>query len=157
MDDTTLPRLRSFHLTPGRFVLLLLAVEVLLWASERIGWLGWHKGYAVLTGVAVVGVGMLLMGVWFGVALIFRLRFQFGVRLLLVFVVVVAMPFSWLAVEMTAAREQKAVVEGIRKFGGSVVLGSLFDPIDAPVPRAQRSVWDWLQDSVGKDLFPTWF
>ena len=79
MDDTTQARVRWFHLTPGRFVLALLAVEVLLWLSERFGWLGWHKGYAVLTGVAVVGVAMLLMLVWFGVALIFRRRFQFSI------------------------------------------------------------------------------
>jgi hypothetical protein len=44
LDDTTQPRIRRFHLTPGHFVLLLLAVEVLLWLSDRFGWLGWHKG-----------------------------------------------------------------------------------------------------------------
>ena len=84
MDDTTQARVRWFHLTPGRFVLLLLAVEVLLWLSDRFGWLGWHKGYAVLTAVAMVGVGMLLMLVWFVVALVFRRRFQFSLRSLLV-------------------------------------------------------------------------
>ena len=57
MNDTPQARTRWFHLTPGRFVLALLAVEVLLWLSERFGWLGWHKGYVVLTGVAVVGRG----------------------------------------------------------------------------------------------------
>jgi predicted nucleic acid-binding protein len=61
MDATTKPQPRWFHLTPGRCLAGLLAVEVLLWLSERIGWLGWHKGYAVLTGVAVMGVAMLLM------------------------------------------------------------------------------------------------
>jgi hypothetical protein len=38
MDATA--QVRWFHLTPGRFVIGLLAVEVLLWASERFGWLG---------------------------------------------------------------------------------------------------------------------
>lgn len=74
MNDTPQAQPRWFHLTPGRFVFLLLAIEVLLWLSDRFGWLGWHKGYAVLTGVAVVGVAMLLMLVWFGVALIFSRR-----------------------------------------------------------------------------------
>jgi len=69
MDATTHPRSRRFHVTPGRFVLALLAVEVLLWLSERFGWLPWHKGYAVLTAVASVGVAMLLVFVWFGSAL----------------------------------------------------------------------------------------
>jgi hypothetical protein len=33
LDATTQTRIRCFHLTPGRFVLILLAVEVLLWLS----------------------------------------------------------------------------------------------------------------------------
>ncbi len=55
MDATTQARVRWFHPTPGRFVVALLAVEVLLCPSERFGWLGRHKGYAVLTCVAGVG------------------------------------------------------------------------------------------------------
>ena len=107
------PSVRWYHLTPGHFVLALLGVEVLLWLSERFAWLGWHKGYAVLTGVAAVGVAMLLVLLWFGVALVFRRRFQFSIRSLLFLVVVVALPCSWLAVEMRKARQQKAAVEGI--------------------------------------------
>jgi len=49
--------IRRFHPTPDRFVFLLLAVEVLLWLSERFYWVGWHKGYAVLTAVAAVTLG----------------------------------------------------------------------------------------------------
>ena len=59
-------------------------------AVGKVRLAGWHKGYAVLTGVAVVGVAMLLMGVWFAVALVFRRRFQFSIRSLLVLVVIVA-------------------------------------------------------------------
>ena len=113
MGATTQARVRWFRLTPGRFVIGLLVVEAILWFSDRFGWLGWHKGYAVLTGVAAVGVAMLLMVGWFAAAIIFRLRFQFGIRLLFVLVVVVALPFSWLAVEMKKAREQRDVVKGM--------------------------------------------
>ena len=97
MGDTTQARVRWFHPTPGRCVIALLAVECLLWLSERFGWLPWHKGYAVLTAVASVGVAMLAMVVWFGVALVFRRRLQFSISSLLVLVVVVALPCSWLA------------------------------------------------------------
>ena len=127
MDATTQPRIRWFHLTPGRLVLLLLAIECLLWLSERVGWLGWHKGYAVLTGVASVGVAMVVMLVWFGVALIFRRRFQFSIRSLLVLVVVVAMPCSWLAVEMKRAREQKQAVDSICASDGFVIYAEMAD------------------------------
>ena len=100
------PHNRRLHFTPGRFLIGLLAVEVLLWLSERFGWLGWHKGYAVLTGVAVVGVAMLLMGVWFAVALVLRRRFQFSIRSLLALVVIVAIPCSWLTSEMKKAGQR---------------------------------------------------
>ena len=120
MDATTETRPRWFRLTPGRFVLALLAVEVLLWLSERFGWLGWHKGYAVLTCVAVVGGAMLLMLVWFAMALVFRRRFQFNLRSLLVLVVVVALPCSWLAVRMQQARRQIEAADAIDKLGGRV-------------------------------------
>ena len=71
MDDTTQARARWFQPTPGHVVVGLLAVECLLWLSERFRWLPWHKGYAVLMGVAAVGVAMLLMFARFGVALSF--------------------------------------------------------------------------------------
>ena len=89
---------------------------MLLWLSERFGWLGWHKGYAVLTGVAVVGVAMLLMLVWFAVALVFRRRFQFSIRSLLVLVVVVALPCSWMAVERQRAEKQRSAKTVFRRF-----------------------------------------
>ena len=47
------------------------------------------------------------MLLWLIVAVVFRLRFQFSIRSLLFAVVVVALPCSWLTVEMKAAREQK--------------------------------------------------
>jgi hypothetical protein len=73
-----------FHLTPGRFVLALLVIEALLGLSDRLGW--WHKGYAVVTAVAAVGVAMLLPLVWFGVAVVCRRRFQFNLRTMKVMV-----------------------------------------------------------------------
>lgn len=74
------PTHRWFHLTPDLAVLALLAVEVLLWLSERFDWLPWHKAYAVLTAVAAVAAVLMLMAVWFAVALIFRWRFQFSLE-----------------------------------------------------------------------------
>ncbi len=119
-DD--LPKRRWFCPTPGWLILALLAVEGLLWLSERFQWFGFnhHKGWTVLIAVASVAVAMLLMLLWFVVALVFRLRFQFSIRSLLVLVVAVALPFSWLAVEMKAAKEQKELVNEIKNAGGFV-------------------------------------
>ena len=72
----------------------------------------------MLLAVAGVGVVLLVIGLWFAAALLFRLRFQLSVRSLLVLVVAVALPFSWLAAERKNAREQKAAVEEIERLGG---------------------------------------
>ena len=114
------PKTRWYRLTPDRVILGLLVVVCLLWLSERFGWLPWHKGYAVLTALAVVGVTFVGMLLWFIVALVFRWRFQFSIRSLLVMVVVVAVPCSWLMVAMKAAREQR---EPATKMIGMIAIG----------------------------------
>ena len=142
------PKYRWFHLTPDRFVLLLLAVEVLLWLSDRFGWLGWHKGYAVLTDVAVVGVAMILMLVWFGVALVFRWRFQFSVRSLLVLVFVMALPCSWLTVDMKKATEQMKAVNGLE-----IVCDWQIDANGNVLPNAQPPEPELLRAVLGGGFF----
>ena len=59
--------------------------------------------------MAAVGVVLLGMFAWFGVAMVFRRRFQFSLRLLLGLVVAVALPCSWLAVEMKKSSRTGAV------------------------------------------------
>jgi hypothetical protein len=61
----------------------LLVAECLLWLSDRLGWPAWHEGYAVLAGVASVSAVLLTPVAWFNIALVFRQRFQFGIRTLL--------------------------------------------------------------------------
>jgi hypothetical protein len=140
----TAEQTRWFHPTPGRFVVALLIIEALLWLSDRFGW--WHKGYAVLTGLAGVGVAMLLLLVWLGVALVVRRRFQFSIRSLLVMVVVVALPCSWMTVETQLAKRQTVAVEAIRKLGGQV----WYDYEFAKTPAAKHA---WLETALGKDFF----
>ncbi len=92
-----------FRLTPGHCLLALLAVEFLLFLSQWFRWL--PKGWPVLIAVAAVGVVMLGMLVWLAAALIFRWRFQFSIRSLLVMAVVVAVPCSWFSAELRTARQ----------------------------------------------------
>ena len=153
MNDTPQARTRWFHPTPGRLVLALLAVEVLLWLSRRFGWLGWHKGHAVLTGLAMVGVAMLVMLVWFGVALVFRWRFQFSIRSLLVMAVVVALPFSWLAAEMQAAKRQAEVADWIQNAGGEVRHDGLSYPDGSQRPDDELPATAWLRSLLRIDFF----
>ena len=149
---TPAPKPRSFHPTPSWLIFGLLVVECLLFLSDRFQWPTWHKGYAVLTAVASVGVVFLAMLLWLIVALVFHWRFQFSIKSLLILVVVVALPFSWLAVEMRAAREQKAAVEEIEKVG-SVVYDWNVDASSNPIPNAKPSEPAWLRNLLGDDFF----
>jgi len=153
MDGTTQPRTRWFHLTPGRFVLALLVVECLLWLSERYGWLGWHKGYAVLTAVAAVGLAMIAMLVWFGLALVFRRRFQFSIGSLLVLVVVVAVSCSWFAAEINEAKEQKAAVEALAAYALFSRHDWEEDLHDGVQSRREPPGSAWLRSLVGDEVF----
>ena len=114
--QTATPKLRWFHPTPGKLLVVLLAVEGGLMLSKP--W--FPKGWAVLIAVAAVGVFLLVMLLWFAVALLFRRRFQFSLRSLLVLTVAVAVPFSWLAVEIKWAREKREAVEAWSKLGGVI-------------------------------------
>ena len=128
---------RWFCPTPAWLVLGLLAATGFLFVSEKYRWFTFnqHRGWTVLIAVDCVGVALLAVLFWFIIALIFRLPFQFSIRSLLALVVVVALPFSWLAAEMKKAREQKAAVTEIKKVGGVA-----YD-YDDHVTRLNRGIW----------------
>ncbi len=116
---TPTPKRRWYRFTPDRMIPATLVIEVLLWLSERFRYFGFneHKGFTVLIAVACVGAVMLLMLVWFAASLLFRWRFQFSIQSLLVLVLVVAIPCSWMSVEMRGARKQKDAVEALEQVG----------------------------------------
>jgi hypothetical protein len=133
--------------------LALFVVECLLWLSERFG-AGWHKGYAVLTAVAMLAAAMMLMAVWWAVAVVIRRQFQFGIRSLLVLTVAVAVPTSWFAVRMREARRQQKAADAIVRSGSAVVVydwevDSNFDPLPTPRPSGQ----DLPRFLLGSDFF----
>ena len=136
------PKFRWLRLTPDSVVPGLLALEGLLLLAERFGWLTFdrHKGYAPLVTIAAVAAILLAMLLWFLIAIVFRRRFQFSLRSLMLLVVVVAIPCSWLSVELKAAREQNAAVEAIQKAGGWVECNEGYDP-NGLVPVALLDGW----------------
>ncbi len=146
---------RWYYPTPGWLVLGSMAVTGLLFASEKWGWFPFngHKGYTVLAAAAGVGVVLVVMLLWWLVALVFRWRFQFGIRTLLVLTVVVALPFSWLSMEMKTAKGQKAVVEAIEQLGGGVDFDWEYDKNFVHLPSALPHDPVWLRSWLGDDFF----
>ena len=138
----------DFRITPGWLVLASMAVTGLLFLSERWRWFSFNekKGWTVLIAVAGVGVVLVAMLLWWLVALVFRWRFQFGIRTMLILTVAVALPCSWLAVEMKKAREQKTVVDGIRPLTDVWYdyQCDAFGKLDVP---------EWLRRLLGDDFF----
>ncbi len=116
MADAPEPKCRWYRLTPDRLVVGLLGVEGLLLLSERFRWFPFnqHKGWTVLVAVAVVGLTLLLLFFWFLAALLFRCRFQYSLRSLMLLTVVVAVACSWMATHMQRARRQAEAVAAIR-------------------------------------------
>ncbi len=144
---------RRLYPTPAWLNFGLLVVEGLLWLSERYRWFWFNekKGWTVLIAVAVVGGAMLVMLLWFIVALVFRWRFQFSIRSLLVLTVVVALPCSWFALEIREAKRQREVIEKIAKSGGSVRYDWEVDATVDPPVNTQPSLW--LSNTLGGDFF----
>ena len=137
-------------------VVALLAVEGLLWLSDALQWFGFntHKGWTVLIAVAGVGLVFVAMLLWLIVAIVFRLRFQFSIPSMLVLTVAVALPCSWLEVEMKSASEQKDLVDAIRKFDGFVAYDWQCDPSgDNGQVNAQPSGPQCLRKFLGDDFF----
>ena len=149
------PTLRWYQFTPDRAVWLLLLIEGLLLLSERFQWLPFnhYKGWTVLIAITSIGVVMLVMLLWFVAALLFRCRFQFSIRSLMVLTVAVAVPCSWLAVKMKQAERQRKAVEAIAKMRGGVVYDWVVDAKGKPVPTPTPSAPPWLRRALGDDFF----
>jgi hypothetical protein len=142
MDDASQPKPRWYRLTPDRLILGLLAVEAFLLLSQWGGWFPFnqHKGWTVLIAVAVVGVTAVLLLIWLAASLLFRWRFQYSLRSLLVLIAAVAFACSWLTTEMQLAKTQRGVVAAVEAAGGDVGYAVTETP-------------DWLLELFGHDLF----
>jgi Leucine-rich repeat (LRR) protein len=150
------PTRRWYHVTPTRFFVGLLAVQVFLFLSERFHWFPFndHKSWAVLIAVGVVGLAVLVMLVWGLACVLLRRRFQFGVRSLLLFLVAVSVPLGWFAWEMQKAKRQREAVEAVVGLGGSVAYEYQREGrIGWPNTQAESATPAWLRKPLGDDFF----
>jgi hypothetical protein len=133
-------------------VLGLLAVEVFLLLSDYFRWfpLNEHKGWTVLLSLAVQVLALVALVVWFLASRVLHRQFQFGLRTLLLFVVMCAIVCSWMTVEMQAARRQRVAVEWVERSGGWVFYGDDYSGDAGPLDPPPGSV---LHDVLGRDFF----
>jgi hypothetical protein len=150
MEGMDTPTHRWYHLTPDRFVIGLLLMQVFLLLSAWFQWFPFNekKGWTLLIAVGVVGLAVLLMLMCGLVCLCLRWRFQFGVRSLLLFMVTVSIPRGWFAWEWEKARQQKQAVETIVEAGGSVNYSYGMEDVLQKPPAAA-----WLRSVLRDDFF----
>jgi hypothetical protein len=153
------PKRRWFDPQPAWLIVLSLATTGFLFLSENYEWFAFNqqKGWTVLIAVACAATVLAFMLLWWLAALILRWPFQFTIRSLLVLVVVVALPCSWLAVAIKKSRGQRKAVEAIESLGGAVrydwqdyLPGTYWGT--PPPPRPQPGA-AWLRRIVGGDFF----
>jgi type III secretory pathway component EscS len=109
------PKPRWYRLTPDRLIIGLLLVECLLRLSGRYQWFGFNQdtGLPFLIGMAAVGATILLMLLWFAVALLFHRHFQFSIRSLLILMLTAAIPLSWVAARLYQFQQHRHTLERI--------------------------------------------
>jgi len=155
MSNPQDPKPRWYRLTPDRLLLALLPIVGILWLSDHFRWfpLNEHKNWTVLIAVAAVCLTVLLLLVWFSIGLVSRLRFQFSIRSMLVFVAVVAVVCSWFSVRMQQAEKQRATAEEIEKGEGGVTYDYELDSFGNFAFSTSPSAPAWLRDLLGDDFF----
>ena len=144
------PSIRRIRLAPRLLIAVLLVTEGSLYLAESFRWL--PKGWPVLIASAAVSAVILLMLVWFAVALVFHWWFQFSVRSLLVLIVVVALPGSWLAWELKQAQMQRAALAEIEKFDVLVFYDYQISKSGQVNILANPPGPDWLISAFGDDF-----
>jgi hypothetical protein len=130
---------------------LSLFMEVALFLGDRSGLL--PRGVAVL--IALVSLGLLFLAGLI-VALVgarFGWCFQFTVRSVLLATLLVAIPCSWLAVEMRRASARATAAAEVRRLGGSVNYDWQVDAFGTPLRIAGPPAPHWLREIVGDGYF----
>jgi hypothetical protein len=133
-----------WFLTPERFICIMLAVEIILWLSERYRWFPFNekKGLTVLIAIALLGLSLLWFFLWFLSAWFYRRRFQFGIRTLLVLMIAVAVPFSWVAVRIEKAKREKEITRNLQNKRNCTLV--FYEELGPPA---------WLENILGDCFF----
>jgi uncharacterized protein YjbI with pentapeptide repeats len=147
---------RWYALTLDRVLATLLAIEVLLFLSDRFDWFLFNKnkGWTVLITAAIVAGALVLLAVWGAIAWAIsfvtkRRPFQFSLRSMLILFPVIAMSGGWLAASVRQAQEERAAGSDLVDSGGGIRLGrsSRRQSIYAAPPPP------WLEQRLGVEFF----
>jgi hypothetical protein len=109
---------RRFHISPDFVILALSTIVVALWVCDRTHWrtiLG-GKGMPVLIALTLVTSTLVVMLLWLADSLVYRRKFQFTIRSLLLVTLCTALLCSWFAVDLRAAKRQQDAVARLSEY-----------------------------------------
>ena len=78
---------------------------------------------------------------------------QFGLRTLLMGIVLLSLPLGWLGLKVREGCQRQAVVAAITKLGGFVLYDYEFDFLGDFVPQSAQPAPAWLRAVLGDDFF----
>jgi len=139
-DLQSVRKTRWYKPTVGKFLLALVASQVVLYLSQYYKWFWFNqfRGHTVVITVAATAIGLLLIA---GVVVLGR-KAQFTLATLLLMAPVMAIPCGWLVREMNQAQRQAQIVAGCEPYR----LNYNTTSPDAAVRR-------WFEPIFGRELF----
>jgi hypothetical protein len=139
-DLQSVRKTRWYKPTVGKFLLALVASQVVLYLSQYYKWFWFNQfsGHTVVITVAATAIGLLLIA---GVVVLGR-KAQFTLATLLLMAPVMAIPCGWLVREMNQAQRQAQIVAGCEPYR----LNYNTTSPDAAVRR-------WFEPIFGRELF----
>jgi hypothetical protein len=159
MNEPSEPKRRCLALTPDRLMVALVGAVAFLFLSERFRWFAFndHKGWTVLIAAATVGGVLVLTLLWFLISLVFRWRFQYSLRFVLILALVVALVCGWFMTELHGAKTQRNAVAAAQKAGCGYFYNFNISPSGdlqfTTGPRPVGPPWyDWLGDDFFHDI-----
>lgn len=142
-------------MTPTRLLLMLVIGEVLMVLSDRFDWLfiNERKGWTSLLCLAFVSAAVAMLALRAAIKLLFRKRMQFSLSTILTFVAVLAIPCSWLAAELRAAKRQREAIAACWEQGCSYFYdNSVAGPGQLEMRSGTQAV-PLLYQYLGEDFF----
>lgn len=146
---------RWYAPTVAKYLCAVLLLQLGLYLSEQYRWFSFneYKGYTVVLVVAATSILLPLMFAWIVASRFVGGKLQFDLATLMLIVLVIAVPLSWLARELHLARQQRDVAALHSRGYHSSVRYNYSSPDELAPPFVEPRIHRYLVSVLGDDFF----